>query len=205
MVGPMRVRTGLGGLGLFRSMVLVLATVLASATVLVGCGSPPPLVSVPRVTVTTRTLRSLPPGQAPPPSAPASPGPTVVIDPGASPPATTAGGPPADPSTSAGFCAQVRRYTDVVNQLNASPSTAQLRQLVIDVTASIEAAAALAPTPVKADVTLMAGAHRRFLTALQQADFDPAQLAPGAGADLQSAPYLAARTRVRDFNRRNCT
>lgn len=167
-----------------------------------GCGEPPPLVSVPRVTVTTRVLRTLPPELTVPTSA--AP-PEVAV-----PPTVSAGPEPTAPTTrppeasGTAFCNAVRRYTSLVNQLNASPTGDELRQLVIDVTRAIEAAAVASPPSVKADTAAMATAHRRFLTALEAAGFDPGALDPAAGGDLQSASYLAARTRVRDYNRANC-
>ncbi|MGQ0743265.1 MAG: hypothetical protein ACT4OS_02795 [Acidimicrobiales bacterium] len=188
---------------------------------LTGCGDPAPLISAPAITVTTRTLRTLPPGtESPATTAPAD---TVPVPPGEGVPAitgpgatgptpTSPGGSPPAPTAlvpggerpSAAFCQQVRRYTQVVNQLNAGPAGAELRQLVVDVTSAIEAAAAAAPSAVKPDVTLMAQAHRRFLSGLEAADFDPAALDPAAAASLQSSAYLAARPRVRDYNRANC-
>ena len=178
---------------------------LASALVLAGCGNPPPLVSVPRVTVTSRTLRTLPPGQAATPTTSAAstgtPSQVPVGVPTTAAPEGTATG---EPRAGTAFCTQVRRYTNIVNQLDASPSGTQLHQLVIDVTTAMEAAATTAPPQVKGDVVVMAEAHRRFLTALEQAGFDPAALAPGAAGELQSASYLAAKERVRVYNRQNC-
>lgn len=181
-----------------------------SAGWLSGCGSTPQqLVTGPRVTVITRTLRTLPPeatmAETQDPAANPSGSPAVTPAPIGPDPLTTVPPPSATgtPANTA-FCTSVHRYNASVNQLTAQPDAAELQQLVVDVTNFIEQAAASAPEAIKAETTVVAGAHRRFLNALEAADFNPALLAPGEQDGLRSGPYLAAKARVSDFSRQNC-
>ena len=80
----------------------------------------------------------------------------------------------------------------------------QLPQLVREVTATVEQAAGIAPQPVRADMGVLASTHRRFLTALEQVNFDAAQADPAAIQALRSEPFVGARERVRTYNRTAC-
>ena len=161
-----------------------------------ACGDGRPAASGPRITVTTAPLRTLPPGAGADPS-----NPLRTLPPEGAVPAPTTAPAPAGPGGP--FCDLVRRYNERVGQIGSTPRD-QLPQLVRDVTVTVEQAAGLAPQPVRADMGVLASTHRRFLTALEQANFDASRADPAAIQALRSEPFMGARERVRAYNRTAC-
>ncbi|MGH9154392.1 MAG: hypothetical protein ACRD1K_00720 [Acidimicrobiales bacterium] len=182
-----------------RLRVLRLGASAALAMALAACRDRPPASSAPRITVTPRTFRTLPPDGFTTSTA-------ITLPPEATaPPATGPGGvtvPVTVPRTSP-FCNLVRRYTDTAASLSsATPAT--LPQVLADLTSAIEQAAAVAPPQVKSDAAVVATTHRQFLDALRQANFDATQVPPEAATRLTSEPFVGARDRVRAFSQQSC-
>lgn len=166
---------------------------------LVGCSTKEPAISAPRITVTTRTLRTLPPDGFTT-TTEVTPSPEVTVPPVTGPGGVTV---PVTVPRASPFCNLVRRYTDTAASLSsATPAT--LPRVLSDLTTAIEQAAAVAPPTVKSDATVVANTHRQFLNALQQANFDAAQVPPAVAASLRSEPFTGARDRLRAFSQQSC-
>lgn len=103
------------------------------------------------------------------------------------------------------FCALVRTYTDRLSGLSrANTTAAQVRQLATELGSAIQQAVAVAPTEIKADVTLVSRAATDYLAALQKAGYDFGKLPQDAAARFQAPDVAAASGRLQDYSRSVC-
>lgn len=103
------------------------------------------------------------------------------------------------------FCDLIRAYTERFAGISqASSSPAQIRSSAQDLGSAIKAAIAAAPSDIKADVTVVAGAADEYLGALQAAGYDLAKLRPDAAQGFQAPDVAAAAGRLQVYSQNVC-
>ncbi len=117
----------------------------------------------------------------------------------ATPPPTFSG------AGSAQFCALVKTYSDRLGGLSRADSTpAQVRQFATELGSAIQQAVAVAPTEIKADVTLVAAAATDYLAGLQRAGYDLNRVPPEALQKFQAPDVQAATQRLQVYGQTVC-
>jgi FAD/FMN-containing dehydrogenase len=118
----------------------------------------------------------------------------------ASAPTTVSTQAPSSGPDSEKFCGLIRDYSDRLASLSqASSSPAQVRQLAQDVGTAIESAIAVAPADIKSDATVVAGAAKDYLAALEAAGYDLAKLPPDAAQRFEAPDVSVSATSLRAY------
>ena len=115
-------------------------------------------------------------------------------------PATTAPSGPGDT-----FCDFLGSFNDRFGRIDLGlTEPARFRAAMEEAATSIRDAQASAPDAIRADVATLNTYFQRFLSALQQANFDFTRLPPGSLQQLQAPEFAAASARLDAYARDNC-
>jgi FAD/FMN-containing dehydrogenase len=123
----------------------------------------------------------------------------------ASTPTTVAAQAPASGPDSGKFCGLITDYSQRLAGLSqASSSPAQVRQLAQQVGTAIESAIAVAPADIKSDATVVAGAAKDYLAALEAAGYDLAKVPPEAAQRFEAPDVTVSATSLRAYASNVC-
>jgi hypothetical protein len=184
----------------------------AGALLLSACGGrsvgaaitgPPPSVATAGADVSTSVV--VPTVAAPPAAASAAAPPATAAPAQASSgpvPATAAAQPDSPDSL---YCQLARAYQARQGRLiNPVGSADDLRQFFRETQREIDAAVAVAPPGIDADVRTVAGAVSTFVAALEKANYDVAKVPPAARSALATPTFKVASTHVQSYARQVC-
>jgi hypothetical protein len=106
---------------------------------------------------------------------------------------------------SAQFCALAKTYGDKSGQLVPSLSNpAQLRTIFKDLQVAVKQAVDVAPSEIKADVTLLANFYNDFAAALEKVNYDFTKVPPDISRKLQDPQFQQATTRLDAYTKQVC-
>lgn len=134
---------------------------------------------------------------------------------GAEPPSdagpSDAGARPGTPSTASAddpnsaYCQRARAYKARQGRvLRPVGSAEDLRQFFTETQRQIDAAVAVAPARIRAEVKTVAGAVSIFVAALEKANYDLARVPPDARSALAAPSFKVASTRIAHDARQVC-
>jgi hypothetical protein len=97
------------------------------------------------------------------------------------------------------FCDLAKTYNDRFAKVGAATTPAQLKTVSQDARNAISQAAAVAPSEIKNDATIVSNGFSSLFTELDKANYDVTKVSPGAFGALQSPEFQTASIRLQAY------